>query len=98
MQGDKYEELLDEIANALDKEEINTVFPWLDDEEDDEMTGCGWCTKDCDGKDGDGKCSDDCDSEGCAENKKCCKEEKCECGAASCGSSAHSNWCPLYDK
>ena len=23
---------------------------------------------------------------------------KCECGSASCGSSVHSYWCPLYDK
>ena len=96
MQGDKYEELLDELANALDEEELNAVFPWFDDD-DDEMTGCGYCLKDCDGKDSSGKCPKVCDSEECGENKKCCQEKKCECGAASCGSSAHSSYCPLYE-
>lgn len=80
MQGDKYEELLDELANALDEEDIeamNDLFSQWNNEDD----GCCDCNKDCDGRDSSGKCdSESCDSKGCAGNKKC-EEEKCgQCG------------------
>lgn len=86
MQGDKYEELLDEIANALDDDEVDGLFPsatWYeDDDEKGEMTGCGWCMKDCSGKDKNNECPEVCDSEDCSCDSKGCGEKKEEerCG------------------